>query len=1062
MKTFFLTTVLLSAIAMQLFAQKPDIQTINKITGTVGQVITISGNGFAGTTSQNVVFFGAAKAKVLSATNSTLEVEVPAGATFDQVSVTNTASGLTGFTSEKYLLSFNGSESINGDKLSEKLLINEEDGLFDLCACDFNGDNLNDIVTTNNRDENYSITAYINTTPENQSAIQFTRYDDNNFFLGEQTRNVACGDLDGDGKKDFIAGKGGNIADRLYLFRNISSGTAVKFDAVVSLTINIASTQASSRRIKIHDMDNDGKPEIIMTDQRNSFVHIYKNNSTPGQFNFSRDNRLLIRSDRITLGLDITDINKDGKPDIVFGSNLASDVYVAINRSNNGALNFDDAIRIPVQGQLINLTTGDFDLDGDQDIAVVNFVNNIYILLNQSSGNSVAFASPLLYETGLLPYGIDAGDINGDGKVDLVVATNEATAPLTILENKSTAGNLSFVQEEVGQLEFQRNVKIADFSGDGKPDISYTIDGINKVAFLRNQHCVDAFIRPEDPKPICAGNPSPLNATKALKVDYTWTNKSSNTTAIGSFEYGAATPGDYIVTIKSDVDACESESNEVTVVTGGSVLPPSPTVTGPDAVCQGSTLTLQSNIVSGVSYIWQAPDGNTYLGPTLQVNNASGEDAGKYSLVLEGDGCQTDPVYKSIDISIVPELEITATQGENFCEGTQNILSVANLENGTYKWYRNGQQVTGATDYKLTTGEEGSYYATFTNIYDCSSTSNTFTINKVAAPIASFDVNENACLNESVSFTNTSQVANGVEAVYLWDFGSDDISGEFQPTRTYNTPGIKPVSLTVSYGNQYCTDKSEKTITVAAIEGIAILVNDESATDSQVDLCEGDTMKLSVGETLSNIEWSNGSISHEIFVTDGGTYSVTAVAEGNSCNSSDAITVNTIDGVHVEILTERTKIKKDESIQLEATGAEEYEWTPVETLDYANVSNPIATPNVTTTYTVTGYNYLQCTGSASVEIFVEGDRTIEVDAQPVFTPNGDGVNDLWVIDNSEVFNGCNIVIMNRNGQTVYEAPNYNNDWDAKMNGTDLPEETYYYVIQCSTDEVHTGSITIMR
>ncbi len=1064
MKTYFIIIFALLFFSERVAAQKPDINTLNKTSSTLGEVVTISGNGFSSTATNNIVYFGSAKASVVSATNSTLEVLVPPGATYDQISITNSTSGLTGFSSDKYLLSFYGKENINKDKLSEKTYIQEEDGLFDICVCDFNGDNRNDIFTTNSTNQSTPITGFFNTTTESQSNITFNRYDNNNFLIGEQTRNIACGDLDGDGKKDLVVGKSGNIADRLYLFRNTStSQSAVNFAPVYTLSINIASTQASSRRIKVFDLDNDGKPEIIMTDQRNSFVHIFKNNSTPGNLNFSRDARVLLKSNRITLGLDIADINRDGKADVVFGSNLGADVYVAINRSNNGTLIFDEPVRIPVSGELVNLATGDFDLDGDMDIVVANFVNNVYVLLNQSTANSVSFSSPLLFETELLPYGVDVGDINGDGKIDIAVATNESTAPMTILENRSTPGNLSLAAISVGANEYQRNIKIADFSGDGKPDIAYTVDGLNRVNVLRNQHCVSAQLEPEIPNPICAGQPSELNATKALKVNYQWTSVDAAVDLANTeFTYEAIAPGDYQVTISSQADGCASTSNTVTVILGGSILPPTPTITGPDAVCEGGTLTLSSSIVSGVGYSWLTPDGNTYVGPTLQVNNVAGKDAGKYSLILEADGCKTDPVSKNIDISIVPNLEITATQGTQFCEGTQNVLSVGDLDGGSYTWYQDGQALTGSTTNQIATSNTGSYYVKFTNSYSCSNTSNTYSISQVSAPVASFVVPETVCLNETVLLTNTSTVSTEVNPVYVWDFGNENLSEEFEPSRVYNTPGTYLVALTVSYGNQYCRDRMEKMITVAETQGIAILINDEAKTSSDIDLCDFDTVKLSVDPNLTNIQWSTGSTDPEIFAYREGEYSVTATLGGNVCNSSDQIFVSILPGVNVEILTSNGRVKKGESIQLESTGAEQYEWTPEETLNNPIISNPIASPSITTVYTVTGYNSYNCSDEDHVEIIVEGDRTIKVNAQPVFTPNADGVHDLWVIDNSDAFSGCPIVIMNRNGQTVFESATYNNDWDATYNGKDLPEETYYFVIQCSSNEVHTGSITVMR
>ncbi len=1059
MKTYYFILIAVFFISFNVIAQKPDINSLNKTSSTLGEIVTISGNGFSATASYNIVYFGAVQARVVTASTSTLEVIVPPGTTYDQISVTNTTSGLTGHSNEKYLLSFNGSGNIDASRLAEKISIQEEDGLFDMCVCDFNGDDLNDIFTTNAINQNTPITGYINSTPASQSNISFVRYDDNNFLIGEQTRNISCGDLDGDGKKDIVVGKSGNIADRLYLFRNTSSSTSIiKFDPVVTLSINISSTQASSRRIKIHDMDNDGLPEIIMTDQRNSFVHVFKNNSTPGNFNFSPTNRVLLKSDRITLGLDIADMNKDGKPDVIFGSNLSSDVYVALNRSNNGTLIFDDPVRIGVQGELVNLATGDFDLDGDMDIVVANFVNNVYILLNQSTSNSLSFSTPLLFETSLLPYGIDVGDVNGDGKIDIAVTSNEATAPLTIFENQSTPGNLSLASVPVGDNEYQRNVKIADFSGDGKPDIGYTVDGLNRVHVLRNQHCVTSQIRPANPDPICANKPSVLNATKALKVNYNWVSSDAGVNVTNTEpSYNASLAGNYTVTI-SNADGCSSTSNAVNVVQGGSTLPPTPTISGPNAVCEGGTLNLSSSIVDGVSYYWTTPDGNTFVGPTLQVNNASGKDAGRYSLVLEEGGCRTDPVEKSIDISIVPALEITATQGDKFCEGTQNVLTVSDLSNGSYTWYYNNQVLSGSSGNQIATSNEGSYYVTFTNDYTCSSTSNTYTITKVTAPVASFDVNATACLNETVQFTNTSNVSPNVTPQYIWDFGNDNLLEEFEPTWVYTAPGDYTVALTVSYGNQYCRDRMEKTITVAQSQGIAILVDDQAKTSNSIELCDFDTVKLSVDPTLADIQWSTGSTSPDILVTTEGNYSVTATLEGNVCNSSDQVSVAIIPGVNVEIITPNSRVKKNEAVQLEATGAETYEWTPTDNLDFPNSSNPIATPTITTVYSVIGYNSYNCSGEDQVEIIVEGDRTIKVEAEPVFTSN----TGSWIIENLDAFAGCPIVIINRSGQKVFEAPTYNNDWDATYNGAELPEETYYFVIKCNATEVHTGSITVMR
>ena len=85
------------------------------------------------------------------------------------------------------------------------------------------------------------------------------------------------------------------------------------------------------------------------------------------------------------------------------------------------------------------------------------------------------------------------------------------------------------------------------------------------------------------------------------------------------------------------------------------------------------------------------------------------------------------------------------------------------------------------------------------------------------------------------------------------------------------------------------------------------------------------------------------------------------------------------------------------------------------------------------------------------------------------TPNGDGKNDLLLIDelifDAVDFPKSELIIFNRWGDVVFSASPYNNDWGGKSNsGTDLPEGTYYYVLRLDTveGEVMKGDITILR
>jgi gliding motility-associated-like protein/uncharacterized repeat protein (TIGR01451 family) len=80
----------------------------------------------------------------------------------------------------------------------------------------------------------------------------------------------------------------------------------------------------------------------------------------------------------------------------------------------------------------------------------------------------------------------------------------------------------------------------------------------------------------------------------------------------------------------------------------------------------------------------------------------------------------------------------------------------------------------------------------------------------------------------------------------------------------------------------------------------------------------------------------------------------------------------------------------------------------------------------------------------------------------VFTPNGDGVNDTFVIPGLETYSDTELTIINRWGNTVYQKTNYKNDWD----GSGMVEGTYYYVLKAKNKagvwDTYKGYLTLLR
>jgi len=134
------------------------------------------------------------------------------------------------------------------------------------------------------------------------------------------------------------------------------------------------------------------------------------------------------------------------------------------------------------------------------------------------------------------------------------------------------------------------------------------------------------------------------------------------------------------------------------------------------------------------------------------------------------------------------------------------------------------------------------------------------------------------------------------------------------------------------------------------------------------------------------------------------------------------------------------------TIKATATGSNlTYLWSPATGLNRTDVLQPIASPSVNTKYTLTVISTNQNTPCA-----VTSTMTLNVLQAPSvpsgFTPNGDGVNDSWVIQNLETYPGATVDVYSRNGEKVFSSVGYSTAWDGRYNGVELPVGTYYYII----------------
>ncbi|WPV01513.1 PKD domain-containing protein [Mucilaginibacter sp. cycad4] len=136
-----------------------------------------------------------------------------------------------------------------------------------------------------------------------------------------------------------------------------------------------------------------------------------------------------------------------------------------------------------------------------------------------------------------------------------------------------------------------------------------------------------------------------------------------------------------------------------------------------------------------------------------------------------------------------------------------------------------------------------------------------------------------------------------------------------------------------------------------------------------------------------------------------------------------------------------------------------YKWTPATGLDHDDVANPVASPAQDITYQVVVTSAHGCQAMATVSV-----KVLKFLVVPnVFTPNGDGINDIWSVKYLESYPNNKVDVYNRFGEKVYSSIGYSVPWDGKYKGLYLPPGTYYYIIDPKNGrEVIAGNVTIIR
>jgi gliding motility-associated-like protein len=216
-------------------------------------------------------------------------------------------------------------------------------------------------------------------------------------------------------------------------------------------------------------------------------------------------------------------------------------------------------------------------------------------------------------------------------------------------------------------------------------------------------------------------------------------------------------------------------------------------------------------------------------------------------------------------------------------------------------------------------------------------------------------------------------------------------------------------------------------------------------------LCKGEEITLSVATGFSSYLWNTGSTENHIEVNVAGDYSIT-VTDSNGCQKTKKFKIILSEPALITDAIVKDFSGIDNSVLIQYTGVGNYEFS-LDGIFFQ--SNPLFNSVKPGTYNAIARDKNGCRLSNSFLLYV-------VDYPRFFTPNGDGVNDLWAITNIDQLPDYTIFIFDRYGKLLKQMNQNNDGWSGLFNGQQLPSDDYWFTLQFIDGKNVKGHFSLKR
>lgn len=507
---------------------------------------------------------------------------------------------------------------------------------------------------------------------------------------------------------------------------------------------------------------------------------------------------------------------------------------------------------------------------------------------------------------------------------------------------------------------------------------------------------------------------------------------------------GYTLPGTYTIHWKYDDGNGNIEIQNQTVTISDVALPAAMTT---QSFCIQQNATLSALAVTGQNIKWyDAPImGNLLPDTTLLVNGTT------YYASQTIATCESLRIAVAVNITDTPAPAGSSIQ--TFCAAEINTIGDISAAGANLSWYSSPTGTSVLPDNTLLV-EGASYYGTQTT-NSCESAARMVVMIHLITSLNATDYAAIRCddLNDEIEFTdlasyNTYLIANA--ASYTFEYYTS-LSGAISQVESEVISDLNNYQLILGVNTIYVRIRSNECFQVVRLD-LTLVSTPVLSIPDMLPICERTTISVDAGPGFDSYLWSTGSTASSITVASAGDYAVTVTQQHGdiTCTTTKNFTVVLSGIATITSIETQDFTVSDNNIIVNATGYGDYEFS-IDGIHYQ--SENTLTGLSSGTYTVYVRDKNGC-GVANEKVFL-------LMYPKFFTPNGDGMHDVWLIALSYLEPGLKVNIFDRYGKYITTLDN-SNSWDGTYNQRNLPADDYWFVVTRLNGEELKGHFTLKR